>query len=280
MMRTDLTINFLTKPICPKCGREIPIDKIVIENDSAWCSTCGREMSFIEMADYSLVKAKRRERLAKGFSVVSDSGISLTLVFKSPRIGLRIIGMLFLILFAVPIFFLLYHIFVGPCHSYPIAIGSLGVLSIIELWILACLRNEWKLHAVFEFCFGHCAITVAPTFFKPHVQKFSFERYTVFQINSGQINLYSPYHPPQRINIPFPMSAEQIICLHSLMLDFKYGITAGKFKIGAPNTAPKPLMEKPRSLSAQILHWAWIVFIVVILVARIVIVIYEAFSNK
>ncbi len=55
-MHTDKTINFSTKPFCPKCGREIPTDEIVAEKDRAWCPNCRREMSFVEVADYSLVK--------------------------------------------------------------------------------------------------------------------------------------------------------------------------------------------------------------------------------
>lgn len=59
-MPTDKTVSFSTKPFCPKCGREIPTDEIVAEKDRAWCPNCRREMSFVEVADYSLVKAKRK----------------------------------------------------------------------------------------------------------------------------------------------------------------------------------------------------------------------------
>jgi YD repeat-containing protein len=78
-MATIKTIDFSTKPICPECGREIPTDEIDVEKDCAWCPNCCREMSFVEVADYSLVKAKWESwgfamtNRVEGFGGVTDT---------------------------------------------------------------------------------------------------------------------------------------------------------------------------------------------------------------
>ena len=70
---TGDTYNFSTKPICPSCGREIPTDNIVADKDSAWCPACQREMSFTDVADYSLVKTvKGGSRLSAKLTVKKD----------------------------------------------------------------------------------------------------------------------------------------------------------------------------------------------------------------
>lgn len=71
------TINFSTRPICLECGREVPTDEIVVEKDRAWCPNCRREISFVEVADYSLVRANRNEPLPSGFPIISYSEDSL-----------------------------------------------------------------------------------------------------------------------------------------------------------------------------------------------------------
>lgn len=163
-MATVKTIDFSTKPICPECGQEVPTDEIVVEKDRAWCPNCRREMSFVEVADYSLVKAKRNEPLSSGFSIISDSGEALVLSFKSARIGLRLLGLLFSILLAIPIPWVIYHMVAGHSRSYLVAGVFLFVLMALEIWILLCLRNEWRLHMVFKLWPGHCSVTILPTF--------------------------------------------------------------------------------------------------------------------
>ena len=234
-MHTDKTINFSTKPICPKCGREIPTDEIVVEKDWAWCPNCRWEMSFVEVADYSLVKAQRSEPLPPGFSIISDSGESLVLAFKTARIGLRLFGLFFSILLAILIPWVIYHMVSGHSSSYLLAGAFLFVLMALETWILLCLRNEWKLHMVFKFCPGYCSVTILPTFFKPCVHEFTLDRDTTFGLAQGRICLYSPRRPPEDMVLPFPMSGEQMFCLYSFLLDFKYGIRAGTFEVAEPN---------------------------------------------
>ena len=146
-IHTDKTINFSTKPICPKCGCEIPADEVVVEKDHAWCPNCRREMSFAEVADYSLVQAKRNKPLPPGFSIISDSEDSLVISFKSARIGLRLFGLLSSILLAIPIPWVIYHMAAGHSRSYLVAGVALVALMALEIWILLCLRNEWKLHS-------------------------------------------------------------------------------------------------------------------------------------
>ena len=152
------TINFATKPVCPECGGEIPTNEIAVEKDSAHCPTCGRVMSFAEVADYSLVMAKRKESLPPGFSVTSDSGSSLTLSFKSARIGLRLFGVVFAILFAIPIPWAIYHLLAGHCSSYSFGIG----------FIVSCC--SWKPGCCFAFktsgsstWFSYSVPGIAPT---------------------------------------------------------------------------------------------------------------------
>ena len=125
-MPTDKSINFSTKPICPECGREISTDEIDVEKDRAWCPNCHREMSFVEVADYSLVQAKRNEPLPPGFSIISDSEDSLVLSFKTARIGLRLLGLLFSISLAIPIPWVIYHMAAGiAVHTLLPACSSL-----------------------------------------------------------------------------------------------------------------------------------------------------------
>ena len=163
-MATVKTIDFSTKPVCPECGRDIPTDGIDVEKDSIWCPICRREMSFVEVADYSLVQAKRNEPLPPGFSIISDSEDSLVLSFKTARIGLRLLGLLFSIPLTILIPWVIYHMVAGHSSSYLVASGSLCLFMALETWILLCLRNEWKLHMVFKFCPGHCSVSILPTF--------------------------------------------------------------------------------------------------------------------
>ena len=274
-MHTDKTINFSTKPFCPKCRREIPTDEIVAEKDRAWCPNCRKEMSFVEVADYSLVKAKRNEPLPPGFSIISDSGESLVLSFKSTRIGLRLLGLLFSIPLAIPIPWVIYHMVAGHSRSYLVAGVALVVLMALETWILLCLRNEWKLHMVFKFRPGHCSVTILPTFFKPCVREFTLDRDATFGLAQGRVYLYSPRRPPEEMVLPFPMSGEQMFCLYSFLLDFKYGIRAGLFEVGEPNPDRKPPFMQLIPPWKRFLRWAWLVFVVVILTIRIVIAIYD-----
>ena len=279
-MPTDKTVSFSTKPICPKCGCEISTDEIVVEKDRAWCPNCRREMSFVEVADYSLVKAKRNEPLPPGFSIISDSGESLVFSFKSARIGLRLLGLLFSILLAIPIPWVIYHMAAGHSRSYLVAGVFLFVLMALEIWVLLCLRNEWKLHMVFKFGPGCCSVTILPTFFKPRVREFTLDRDTSFGLAQGRIYIYSPHHPPEYMVLPFPMSGEQMFCLYSFLLDFKYGIRAGLFEVGEPNPDRKPPFMQLIPPWKRFLRWAWLVFVVVILTIRIVIAIYDFLHGK
>ena len=279
-MPTDKTASFSTKPICPKCGCEIPTDEIVAEKDRAWCPNCRREMSFVEVADYSLVKAKRNEPLSPGFSIIFDSGESLGLSFKSARIGLRLLGLLFSILLAIPIPWVIYHMVAGHSRSYLVAGVALVALMALEIWILLCLRNEWKLHMVFKFCPGHCSVTILPTFFKPRVREFILDRDTSFGLAQGRIYIYSPRRPPEDMVLPFPMSEEQMFCLYSFLLDFKYGIRAGLFEVGEPNPDRKPPFMQLIPPWKRFLRWAWLVFVLIVLSIRIVIAIYDFLHGK
>ena len=274
------TIDFSTKPICPRCGCELPTDEIVVEKDRAWCPNCRREMSFVEVADYSLVQAKRNEPLPPGFSIISDSEDSLVLSFKTARIGLRLLGLLFSIPLTIPIPWLIYHMAAGHSRSYLVAGVFLFVLMALEIWILLCLRNEWKLHMVFKFCPGHCSVTILPTFFKPRVREFTLDRDTTFGLAQGRICLYSPHRPSEVMVLPFPMSGEQLFCLYSFLLDFKYGIRAGLFEVAEPNPGRKPPLMKFIPPWRRFLRWAWLVFVVVILTIRIGIAIYEFLHGK
>lgn len=279
-MATIKTIDFSTKPICPECGREIPTDEIDVEKDRARCPNCRREMSFVEVADYSLVHAKRNEPLPPGFSIISDSEDSLVLSFKTARIGLRLLGLLFLIPLAIPIPWVIYHMAAGHSRSYLVAGVFLFVLMALEIWILLCLRNERKLHMVFKFCPGHCSVTILPTFFKPRVREFTLDRDTTFGLAQGRICLYAPRRPSEDMVLPFPMSGEQLFCLYSFLLDFKYGIRAGLFEVAEPNPGRKPPLMKCIPPWRRFLRWAWLVFIVVILTIRIGIAIYEFLYGK
>ena len=279
-MHTDKTINFSTKPFCPKCRREIPTDEIVAEKDRAWCPNCRREMSFVEVADYSLVNAKRNEPLPPGFSIISDSGESLILSFKSARIGLRLLGLFFSIPLAILIPCVIYHMVAGHSSSYLAAGVCLLVLMALETWILLCLRNEWKLHMVFKFRTGHCSVAILPTFFRPRFREFALDRDTTFALAQGRICLYSPRRPPEDMVLPFPMSAEQMFCLYSFLLDFKYGIGAGSFEVGEPNPDRKPPLAPSIPSWKRFLLWAWIVLVVGIMTIRIAIAIYEFLHGK
>ena len=237
-------------------------------------------MSFVEVADYSLVKAKRNEPLPPGFSIISDSGESLVLSFKSARIGLRLLGLLFSIPLAIPIPWVIYHMVAGHSRSYLVAGVALVVLMALETWILLCLRNEWKLHMVFKFRPGHCSVTILPTFFKPCVREFTLDRDATFGLAQGRVYLYSPRRPPEEMVLPFPMSGEQMFCLYSFLLDFKYGIRAGSFEAGKPNPDRKPPFMQLIPPWKRFLRWAWLVFVLVILAIRIVIAIYEFLHGK
>ena len=267
------TINFATKPVCPECGGEIPTNEIAVEEDSAHCPTCGRVMSFAEVSDYSLVMAKRKESLPPGFSVTSDSGSSLTLSFKSARIGLRLFGVVFAILFAIPIPWAIYNLLAGHCRSYSFGIGFVVVIVLLETWMLFCIQNEWKLHMVFLFSPGHCSYIVQPTFFKPRAREYSFSRDTTFGLMRGSVILFSPSRPPEVMTLPFPMTGEQMFYLYSCLIDFKYGISAGAFKIGEPNPVQKPPMQIPPWKG---IAWrAWFILVSVIMAIRIGLAILE-----
>lgn len=279
-IHTDKTINFSTKPICPKCGCEIPADEVVVEKDHAWCPNCRREMSFAEVADYSLVQAKRNKPLPPGFSIISDSEDSLVISFKSARIGLRLFGLLFSILLAIPIPWVIYHMAAGHSRSYLVAGVALVALMALEIWILLCLRNEWKLHMVFKFCPGHCSVTILPTFFKSRVREFTLDRDTSFGLARGRIYIYSPRRPPEDMVLPFPMSEEQMFCLYSFLLDFKYGIRAGTFEVAEPNPDRKPPFMQLIPPWKRLLRWAWLIFVLIVLSIRIAIAIYDFLHGK
>ena len=278
-MSTVKTIDFSTKPICPECGQEISTDEIVVKKDRAWCPNCRREMSFVEVADYSLVKAKRNESLPPGFSIISDSGDSLVLSFKTARIGLRLLGLLFSIPLTILIPWVIYHMVAGHSSSYLVASGSLCLFMALETWILLCLRNEWKLHMVFKFCPGHCSVTILPTF-KSRVREFTLDRDTSFGLARGRIYIYSPRRPPEDMVLPFPMSGEQMFCLYFFLLDFKYGIRAGLFEVGEPNPDRKPPFMQLIPPWKRFLRWAWLVFVLIVLSIRIVIAIYDFLHGK
>ena len=279
-MATVKTIDFSTKPVCPECGRDIPTDGIDVEKDSIWCPICRREMSFVEVADYSLVQAKRNEPLPPGFSIISDSEDSLVLSFKTARIGLRLLGLLFSILLAIPIPWVIYHMVAGHSSSYLVAGVVLIALMALETWILLCLRNEWKLHMVFKFCPGHCSVSILPTFFKSNVHEFTLDRDTSFGLAQGRIYIYSPRRPPEDMLLPFPMSGEQMFCLYSFLLDFKYGIRAGTFEVAEPNPGRKPPLMKFIPPWKMFLRWALLAFVLVIMTIRIGIAIYEFLHGK
>ena len=279
-MATIKTIDFSTKPICPECGREIPTDEIDVEKDRAWCPNCRRKMSFVEVADYSLVQAKRNEPLPPGFSIISDSEDSLVLSFKTARIGLRLLGLLFSIPLTILIPWVIYHMVAGHSSSYLVASGSLCLFMALETWILLCLRNEWKLHMVFKFCPGHCSVSILPTFFKSNVHEFTLDRDTSFGLAQGRIYIYSPRRPPEDMLLPFPMSGEQMFCLYSFLLDFKYGIRAGTFEVAEPNPGRKPPLMKFIPPWKMFLRWAGLAFVLVIMTIRIGIAIYEFLHGK
>lgn len=279
-MATVKTIDFSTKPVCPECGRDIPTDGIDVEKDSIWCPICRREMSFVEVADYSLVQAKRNEPLPPGFSIISDSEDSLVLSFKTARIGLRLLGLFFSIPLTILIPWVIYHMVAGHSSSYLVACGSLLVLLALETWILLCLRNEWKLHMVFKFCPGHCSVSILPTFFKSNVHEFTLDRDTSFGLAQGRIYIYSPRRPPEDMLLPFPMSGEQMFCLYSFLLDFKYGIRAGTFEVAEPNPGRKPPLMKFIPPWKMFLRWAGLAFVLVIMTIRIGIAIYEFLHGK
>ena len=279
-MATVKTIDFSTMPVCPECGRDIPTDGIDVEKDSIWCPICRREMSFVEVADYSLVQAKRNEPLPPGFSIISDSEDSLVLSFKTARIGLRLLGLFFSIPLTILIPWVIYHMVAGHSRSYLVAGVALVVLMALETWILLCLRNEWKLHMVFKFRPGHCSVTILPTFFKPCVREFTLDRDATFGLAQGRVYLYSPRRPPEEMVLPFPMSGEQMFCLYSFLLDFKYGIRAGSFEVGEPNPDRKPPFMQLIPPWKRFLRWAWLVFVLVILAIRIAIAIYDFLQGK
>ena len=237
-------------------------------------------MSFVEVADYSLVKAKRNEPLSPGFSIIFDSGESLGLSFKSARIGLRLLGLLFSILLAIPIPWVIYHMVAGHSRSYLVAGVALVALMALEIWILLCLRNEWKLHMVFKFCPGHCSVTILPTFFKSRVREFTLDRDTSFGLAQGRIYIYSPRRPPEDMVLPFPMSEEQMFCLYSFLLDFKYGIRAGTFEVAEPNPDRKPPFMQLIPPWKRLLRWAWLIFVLIVLSIRIAIAIYDFLHGK
>ena len=279
-MATVKTIDFSTKPVCPECGRDIPTDGIDVEKDSIWCPICRREMSFVEVADYSLVQAKRNEPLPPGFSIISDSEDSLVLSFKTARIGLRLLGLLFSIPLTILIPWVIYHMVAGHSSSYLVASGSLFLLMALETWILLCLRNEWKLHMVFKFCPGHCSVSILPAFFKSNVHEFTLDRDTSFGLAQGRIYIYSPRRPPEEMLLPFPMSGEQMFRLYSFLLDFKYGIRAGTFEVAEPNPDRKPPFMQLISPWKRFLRWAWLIFVLIVLSIRIAIAIYDFLHGK
>lgn len=237
-------------------------------------------MSFAEVADYSLVQTKRKEPLPPGFSVVSDLGSAQTLSFKRARIGLRVFGVFAAILFAVPIPWATWRMLAGHDDSNPIPVAIGLLFVVLEIWILLCLRNEWKLHMIFQFHPGHCSFIVQPTFFKPLAREFAFDRDTTFGLAQGHVFLFSPHRPPEAIKLPFPMSNEQMVYLYSRLLDFKYGIGAGTFRAGEPNPDPKPPMQKPISLWMKILDWIWLVLLLALMVIGIARRVYMALNGK
>ena len=237
-------------------------------------------MSFAEVADYSLVQAKRNKPLPPGFSIISDSEDSLVISFKSARIGLRLFGLLFSILLAIPIPWVIYHMAAGHSRSYLVAGVALVALMALEIWILLCLRNEWKLHMVFKFCPGHCSVTILPTFFKSRVREFTLDRDTSFGLARGRIYIYSPRRPPEDMVLPFPMSEEQMFCLYSFLLDFKYGIRAGTFEVAEPNPDRKPPFMQLIPPWKRLLRWAWLIFVLIVLSIRIAIAIYDFLHGK
>ena len=272
---TGDTYNFSTKPICPNCGREIPTDNIVADKDSAWCPACQREMSFTDVADYSLVKTVRKDAPPKGLTVLSDSGGSLRISFKSARIGLRLFGVIFSIAMAIPIPWIAYHMAAGHCKSYLVASAAVTVLSVIEVWLLLSLRNEFKLHMVFQFGDGLFSYSIHPTFFKFRPKEYAFGGDSTFGFGVRQLHIYSPQHQPVIINIPFPISPDQLFYLHACLLDFQLGISAGKFKVHPP----QPNRKCPQMVSVPvwkvILHWLWAILVVAILVIRIALIIID-----
>ena len=215
-----------------------------------------------------------------GFSILSDSGSSLTISFKSVRTGLRLFGVIFSILFAIPIPWAIYHLVAGHCVSNLFTVGFVIVLATLEILTLLELRNEWKLHMVFRFSPGCCSISILPTFFKSRVREFTFDRETTFAPAQWAMNLLSPHREPEVIILPFPMSGEQLFYLYSLFVDFKYGIRAGSFQIGEPDPARKSPMAKYIPAWKRVLRWMWCILLLAILAIRIAISIYEFLSPK
>jgi len=163
----------------------------------------------------------------------------------------------------------------GHSRSYLVAGVALVVLMALETWILLCLRNEWKLHMVFEFRPGKCSVSILPGFFKQRVREFTLDRDMTFVLAQGRIRLCSPHRPSEEMVLPFPMSGEQLLCLISFLLDFKYGISAGIFEVSEPNPDRKPPLPQFIPPWKRSLRWAWLVFVVLVLAIRIVIAVYE-----
>ena len=157
----------------------------------------------------------------------------MKLLFKSARIGMRLVGGIFSILLAIPIPLVVYHVAARHCISYPFAFAFLFALTALEIWILLCLRNEWKLHMLFQFRQGYCSVSIPPAFFKPFFREFTFDRDTTFGMAKGRIYLYSPDRPPESIVLPFPMSAEQMFFI-LVWLTSSMGLVRERFRSAYP----------------------------------------------
>ena len=75
------------------------------------------------------------------------------------------------------------------------------------------------------------------------------------------------------MTLPFPMTDEQMFYLYSRLIDFKYGISAGAFKVGEPNPVQKPPMQM--SPWKRIAWRAWFILVSVIMAIRIGLAIHE-----
>ena len=161
------------------------------------------------------------------------------------------------------------------CFIEFVAIAAVAVLSAIEVWLLLSLRNEFKLHMVFQFGDGLFSYSIHPTFFKFRPKEYAFDGDSTFGFGVRQLHIYSPKHQPVIVNIPFPISPDQLFYLHACFLDFQLGISDDKFKV----RPPQPHRKCPQMASVPvwkvILRWLWAILVVAILVIRIALIVID-----
>ena len=168
----------------------------------------------------------------EGFTRVPDEESLLTLSFDGARWGQRTAGCgafvvlgLLSILFGYAIITRLVRLmaaksslnaYLGPA---PYVLGALFIWLFI--WLIFCLRQEYRLRMVFRFFPDACHVSLTPTFFTHAPQVYTFDRETMFCVKGERLWLVPPQGMPRFIRLELLMTDAQKAYLLAQFLEIQ-----------------------------------------------------------